>query len=84
MLLREFLDRNKKTPEQNVFCIEYWTKKGYSEEDAISEREQIRFKRTIAHIMKTKNVSKESAKIIQQDINAKWQTTLNSKDIFKV
>lgn len=79
-MLRDFLDRNKKSKDQNVFCVEYWVKKGFSEEEAISKREEFRFKRTVEHIMKSKNISKEEAKKIQQEINSKWQTTLNENE----
>lgn len=79
-MLRNFLDRNKKSNDQNVFCLEYWTKKGFSEEEANIKREEFRFKNTVEHIMKSKNVSKDEAKKIQQEINSKWQTTLNENE----
>lgn len=79
-MLRDFLDRNKKSKDQNVFCLEYWIKKGFSEGEAMTKREEFRFKRTVEHIMKSRNVSKEEAKKIQQEINSKWQTTMNEKE----
>lgn len=79
-MLSDFLEKNKKGKDQNVFCLEYWLKKGFSESEAIEKREEIRFKRTIEHIMKTRNVSKDEAKKIQQEINSKWQISLQAND----
>jgi len=80
LMLQDFLKRNKKSKNQNVFCIEYWLKKGFNEEEAVIKRESMRFKKTIEHIMKTKNVSKEEARKIQNQINLTWQTSLSENE----